>query len=246
MRVTLKLATSLDGRIATASGESQWITGEAAREQVHKLRAMHTAVLIGVETAIADNPELTVRLPGYVGMQPVRVVLDSRQRLPQTLKLVTGAGRLSTVVIANADSTDRLAATKVQVLKVPTRDGRPDLEFSLEALQRYLNARLTQALAGAAGTTAGAFVERVKGAMDKGGNVDAGLLVEGGGQVAASFLSSGLVDRIEWFRAPIILGDEGRPAVGDFVLDRLKDAPRFKRVEVISLGDDLWERYERV
>ena len=233
MRVTLKLATSLAGRIATASGESRWITGEAAREQVHKLRAMHRAVLVGVETAVADNPELTVRLPGYVGPQPVRVVLDSKQRLPQTLKLVSSAGRIGTVVIANADSVDRLAATKVQVLKVPTRDGRPDPEFALEALQRFLDARMTQGLA-AAGKVAAAAV-----------SMPASVLIEGGGQVAASFLSAGLVDAIEWFRAPIILGDEGRPAVSEFVLEKLKDAPHFKRLEVISLGDDLWERYER-
>ena len=233
MRVTLKLATSLDGRIATASGESKWITGEAAREQGHKLRAMHSAVLVGVETAIADNPELTVRLPGYVGAQPVRVVLDSKQRLPTHLKLVTGAPRLDTVVIATSESADRLAKTGVRVLKVPASDGRPDPEMSLEALKRYLAIRLTQAVGGPAVTPAA------------GGKVF-GVMIEGGGQVAASFLSAGLVDAIEWFRAPIILGDEGRPAVGEFVLEKLKDAPRFKRVEVISLGDDLWERYEKI
>jgi diaminohydroxyphosphoribosylaminopyrimidine deaminase/5-amino-6-(5-phosphoribosylamino)uracil reductase len=237
VRVTLKLATSLDGRIATASGESKWITGEPAREQVHKLRAMHRAVLVGVETAITDNPELTVRLPGYVGPQPVRVVLDSKQRIPSTLKLVADAGRIPTVVIANADSVDRLAGAKVQVLKVPATDGRPDLEFALEALHRYVDARLTQGLAALAGKP-GALVDLA--------SIPPSVLVEGGGQVAASFLAAGLVDAIEWFRAPIILGDEGRPAVGEFVLDRLKDAPRFKRLEVISLGDDLWERYERV
>ena len=72
------------------------------------------------------------------------------------------------------------------------------------------------------------------------------VLIEGGGQVAASFLAAGLVDAIEWFRAPIVLGDEGRPAVGEFVLDKLADAPRFKRVDVQALGDDLWERYEKL
>src|SRR5687768_6992657 len=100
MRVTLKLATSLDGRIATASGESRWITGPAAREEVHRLRAMHQAVLVGVETAIADDPELTVRLPGFVGIQPTRVVLDSRQRLPSNTRLVHEASRLDTLVIS--------------------------------------------------------------------------------------------------------------------------------------------------
>ena len=125
MGVTLKLATSLDGRIATASGESRWITGPAAREQVHRLRALHQAVLIGVETAIADDPELTVRLPGFVGIQPVRVVLDSRQRLPLTSKLVRDAGRLPTVVITGRNPNNRLAAAGVTLLQVAEVDGRP-------------------------------------------------------------------------------------------------------------------------
>lgn len=97
MRVTLKLATSLDGRIATASGESRWITGERAREQVHRMRALHRAVLVGIETAIADDPELTVRLPGYVGDQPARVVLDRTLKLPLTSKLVRTVGPQSTL-----------------------------------------------------------------------------------------------------------------------------------------------------
>ncbi|HST92824.1 MAG TPA: RibD family protein, partial [Brevundimonas sp.] len=80
-RVTLKLATSLDGRIATASGESQWITGEAARAEGHRLRASHDSILVGIGTALADDPMLTVRIPGLEDRQPVRIVLDSRQRL---------------------------------------------------------------------------------------------------------------------------------------------------------------------
>src|SRR5579862_6871034 len=99
MTVTLKLATTLDGRIATAPGESRWITGEVAREQVHRLRAEHDAVVVGIETALVDDPELTVRLPGYNGRRPARVVLDSRQRLPLTSKLAQTARETPTFVV---------------------------------------------------------------------------------------------------------------------------------------------------
>ncbi len=225
MGVTLKLATSLDGRIATASGESRWITGPRAREEVHRLRALHQAILVGVETAIADDPELTVRLPGFVGFQPVRVVLDSRQRLPLTSKLVREAERLPTVVITIENPNNRLTDAGVTVIQVAQSEGRPEPKAVLEALQTDFQRRLEDRFPGeVAGMTMN-------------------LMIEGGGQVAASFLSAGLVDQIEWFRAPIILGDEGRPAIGAFVLKDLAAAPRFRRLAVETVGDDLWERY---
>jgi diaminohydroxyphosphoribosylaminopyrimidine deaminase/5-amino-6-(5-phosphoribosylamino)uracil reductase len=212
LSVTLKLATSLDGRIATASGESRWITGPAAREEVHRLRAIHLAVMVGVDTVIADDPDLSVRLPGFVGPQPRRIVLDSRLRIPPDCRLVQTADRIPTIIVTIRDSNNRLTDAGVTVLQVEASDGRVDPAAALAALR-------------AAGVVA--------------------VMIEGGGQVAASFLRAGLVDAIEWFRAPIVLGDEGRPAVGDFVLERLADAPRFRRLSVQEVGDDLWERYGR-
>ncbi len=213
MRVTLKLATSLDGKIATASGESRWITGDPAREAVHRLRAEHQAILVGVETVIADDPELTVRLQGYAGPQPTRVVLDSRQRIPLGSKLVMRAdGDPSTLVLTTGVPDKRLTDAGVIVLQVAEREGRVDARAALAALE-------------------------------EGGWRT--VMVEGGGQVAASFLSAGLVDRIEWFHAPIVLGGDGRPAVAAFALESLADAPRFRRVNAQPVGADLWERYER-
>ncbi|HEX6860457.1 MAG TPA: RibD family protein [Caulobacteraceae bacterium] len=213
MRVTLKLATSLDGRIATASGESRWITSEAARAATHALRADHDAVLVGVETALADDPQLTVRSANYTGRQPARVVLDSRQRLDPDSKLVRTARETPTFVVAIGDSNKRLTDAGVKVLTVKAVGERPDLKAALEALE----------------------AEGI-------GSV----LVEGGGQVAASFIRCELVDQIEWFRAPIILGGEGRPAIGALALAALSDAPRFERVALELVGDDLWERYARI
>lgn len=214
MSVTLKLATSLDGRIATASGESQWITGERSREAVHRLRAEHDAVLVGAETALADDPELTVRLPAYAGPRPARVVLDSRQRLPTQAKLVTSAREIPTYLVATTPPEPRLVDAGVRVLQVPAvGEDRPELRAVVEALAREGLRRL---------------------------------FVEGGGQVAASFLRCGLIDAIEWFRAPIVIGGEGRPAIGALAVAGLADAPHFRRTEVRELGDDLWERYERI
>lgn len=213
MSVTLKLATSLDGRIATASGESRWITSEAARTAVHRLRAEHDAVLIGIETALADDPELTVRLPGYNGPQPARVVLDSRQRLTPDCKLARTARETPTFVVATGEADPRLVKAGVRVLTVrAVGEDRPELRSVVAALAAVGLRRL---------------------------------FVEGGGQVAASFLRCGLVDKLEWFRAPKVIGGEGRPGVGALALAALADAPQFRRVDVQFLGDDLWESYEK-
>lgn len=213
MTVTLKLATSLDGRIATASGESRWITGPLAREEVHRLRARHDAVVVGVETALADDPELTVRLPGYNGRQPARVVLDSRQRLTPDCRLVKTAREVPTFVVATGEPQAHLVEAGVRVLTVRAlAEERPELKAVVGAL-----------------------------AAEGLGEI----FVEGGGQVAGSFLRCGLVDAIEWFRAPILIGGEGRPGVGALAVAALAEAPHFRRVEVRELGPDLWERYAR-
>ena len=213
-RVTLKLATSLDGRIATASGESQWITGEAARAEGHRLRASHDAILIGIGTALADDPLLTARGPGVEDRQPVRVVLDSRQRLDADSRLVRSAFQSPVIVITVQKPAPALARAGVEVIQVHgDAEGRVSLKHALTEL-------------------------RGKGLIS--------MLVEGGGEVASAFLRADAVDRIEWFRAPVLLGAEGRPGVGALAIEALGQAPRFRRLAVEPCGDDLWERYERL
>jgi len=213
-QVTLKLATSLDGRIATAAGESKWITGPAARQEVHRLRAEHDAVLVGSQTVLADDPELTVRLDGYDGPQPMRVVADTRLRTPLDAKLIEGAGSVAvTMVVTRSDSpTDKRRALEqagARVVTVAKSGAWPSLDPA-------------------------AILE----AIDV-----ASVFIEGGGKLAASFLHAGLITHIEWFRAPIVLGGEARAAVAALEMAHLVDAPRFVRVEVAEVGDDLWERY---
>jgi diaminohydroxyphosphoribosylaminopyrimidine deaminase / 5-amino-6-(5-phosphoribosylamino)uracil reductase len=133
--VTLKIAQSLDGRIATSSGESKWITGEEARRFGHLLRAQHDAILVGIGTALADDPELTSRLPGLEQFSPMRVVLDTRLRLGETSKLAKSAKAIPTLVFTAARGGDALRAAGVEVVTV-AKDarGRPDIEAVLRAL----------------------------------------------------------------------------------------------------------------
>lgn len=216
--IILKLATSLDGRIATGAGESRWITGPAAREEVHRLRAQVDAVLIGTGTALADDPELTVRLGKAPARQPMRVVLDSRLRLPLRSKLVAtiATAPLLVIGVAGADAAATAALTKAgaKVATVAGLAGRVDLAAALDLLGRAHG------------------VARV--------------LVESGGKLAASLIRAGLVDRLEWVRAPILLGADGRPAIDTLDLARLSQAPRFRRLAVREVGADLWESYERI
>ncbi len=170
-------------------------------------------MLIGIETALADDPELTVRLPGYKGRHPARVVLDSSQRLPPDCRLARTAREVPTYVVATTPPIDALVDLGVRVITVPAVGvERPELKTVVQALAREGLSRL---------------------------------LVEGGGQVAASFLRCGLVDAIEWFRAPTVIGGEGRPAIGALAVAALGEAPKFRRTDVRVLGEDLWERYEK-
>lgn len=210
--VTLKLATSLDGRIALADGTSQWITGAEARAEVHAMRAAHDAVLTGITTLLLDDAELTAR-PGGVRAQrqPLRVVMDTRLRcLPDSAFLKAGPAVL--IHGPGVDSSE-LAAAGADCREVPLEaSGRADFHHALEVLQTL-----------GVGT----------------------VMIEAGGVLAASALSEGVVDRIAWFRAPKILGADGRPCVAALGLESLGDSPIFQRVSVREVGADLLELYER-
>jgi diaminohydroxyphosphoribosylaminopyrimidine deaminase/5-amino-6-(5-phosphoribosylamino)uracil reductase len=214
--VTLKLATSLDGRIATASGESRWITGEAARAEVQKLRASHDAVMIGAETARRDDPSLLARTDG-VSLQPARIVLTSRFDIPFEGKLFENLAA-SPLIVFGAERAGParqaiLEGAGARVEVVPATDGGVDIAAVLARLDALNFGRV---------------------------------LAEGGGKLAAALIAADVVDRLEWFRAPTVLGGEGRPAVAALALTKLADAPRFKRVALRELGPDIWESYERV
>lgn len=216
--VTLKTASTLDGRIATHGGESQWITGEAARRAGHLLRAKHDAIIVGSGTVLADNPDLTCRLPGLEANSPVRVIFDSHLRLPLTARLVATARTVPTWLVAldNADTERRKVLTDcgVDVLALPPDDsGNPDAEAALQELARRGLTRV---------------------------------LVEGGAHLSAALLRRGLVDRLAWFRAPKLIGGDGLPVAMPFGVDHLVQAVRFNRLSLGEIDGDTVEMYGRI
>lgn len=211
--VTLKIAQSLDGMTATATGQSQWITGKAACAFGHLMRARNDAILVGVGTALADDPMLTCRLPGLEDRSPVRVVLDTRLRLPERSKLVQTARDVPTLVFTTASGGEALKACGVEVIRVDQdAAGRPRLDAVLADLARRGIARL---------------------------------LVEGGATVHAALLDIRLVDWLEVFTSPMVLGTTGLSAVGALSSATLDDAPRFKSIRRRSIGPDLLVSYAR-
>jgi diaminohydroxyphosphoribosylaminopyrimidine deaminase/5-amino-6-(5-phosphoribosylamino)uracil reductase len=208
--VTLKLATSLDGRIATASGESRWITGPPARERAHLLRATHDAILVGTDTVLADDPQLTCRLPGLADRSPVRVVIDRQLRIPPSARIIAEARQVPTWVVtlrsADPGRQKSLRNAAVEVIAAePNAAGAIDLATALGLL-------------GERGLTR--------------------LLVEGGGRLAAALLRAQLVDRLVWFDAPLLLGGDGIPAVAALDAGVLADMPHFERVAAELVGED--------
>lgn len=215
--VTLKLASSFDGRIATATGESQWITGPQARHFVHMLRASHDAVLVGGNTARMDLPALTVRGMGPT-RQPVRIVASAGLDLPLHGPLADGTGTAPVWLLHGADAPAQSKAewtgrgAVLHALRADTARGGLDMA---DAMTRLAQAGMTR------------------------------VLCEGGGGLAASMLRAGLVDRVVGFTAGLMLGADGLPSLGAFGVQALDRAPRFTLSQTRDLGGDvlhIWNR----
>ncbi len=211
--VVMKAAMSLDGKIATRAGDSRWITGPEAREYGHRLRDRYDAIMVGVNTVLADNPSLTTRLPGG-GRDPVRLVLDSMARTPPGSRVINRSSVAPTIIVttglAPRDRVRALEEAGAEVLPVQAGAGGGRVDMI----------ELMRALAGREITS---------------------VLIEGGGQVHASALAAGVVDKVAWFIAPKLIG--GREAPGPLAgrgAERLSDAALIERVSVSGMGNDIY------
>jgi diaminohydroxyphosphoribosylaminopyrimidine deaminase/5-amino-6-(5-phosphoribosylamino)uracil reductase len=210
--VTVKFAMSLDGKIATRSGDSRWISGELARKRVHSLRYTADAVMAGVNTVLVDDPRLTARCCGSGGMlrkQPTRVIVDSKGRTPLNARVFSEPGKaiLALGRLANAKEKESLTQIGVELLELPSPEGRVDLE----GLLRLLGERQVTSV-----------------------------LVEGGGILLGSLFDGGLVDKVIAFIAPIIIGGwKAVTAVAGWGVDRVADSLKIERLSVERLDQDL-------
>jgi len=209
--VTLKAAMSLDGKIATFTGDSKWITGEQARQYAHQMRAEHDAVMVGIGTVLADDPLLTVRLPGE-DRRPLRVIVDSRLRIPLESRIVLTAKGFPTVVAAvrhegNQGKKKSLEERGVEVWELPADRGRVDLKALLGELGKR---EVTS------------------------------VLLEGGATLNASALEAGVVDKFVFFIAPKIIGGSRAPGpVGGNGAKKIEDAWLVSELEFTKVGEDL-------
>ncbi len=207
--VTLKIAQSLDGKIATRTGQSRWITAAPARNWTHRLRAQMDAILIGIETVLKDDPRLTVRGAKF-GAKPARIVLDSRLRMPLSARMLKDRGGrvwIAALPGASLQKEKQLRAAGAEILRVPARQGRIDLTKLME----LLNARGIHQL-----------------------------LIEGGGETAASALDQKLVDHLVWIIAPKIIGGRAAvPSVGGLGAATLEKAVVLRRWKIRPLGPDI-------
>ena len=207
--VILKSAMSLDGKIATASGESQWITSEASRQRGHEIRDTVDAILVGRGTVVRDNPVLTTRLRDREGQDPIRIVLDSHGRTSTDARIFNRESNAGVILAvtpdAPAENIRALEKAGAEVITVPAADGKVCFKRLMEILgEREITS----------------------------------VLIEGGGEVNASAIAAGVVDKVVCFIAPKLIGGRDAPGpLGGEGIASLKDVPHLKRVNITPISD---------
>ncbi len=215
--ITLKLAVSADGMIGRREGERMIITGREAFDAVQAMRTESDAVMIGIGTALIDDPRLTVRLPGLAARSPVRIVLDATARLRLNSNLIQTAREIPLMVVVGPEALEErktaLVDAGARVVEVGAGQGGVDLAalFTLLAKEGFTR-----------------------------------VLVEGGAEIAASLVSADLLDEVVLFRAPVVVGPDGVRALGGYALSAIERTPRYRQIETAIVGEDQMRRYLRV
>jgi diaminohydroxyphosphoribosylaminopyrimidine deaminase / 5-amino-6-(5-phosphoribosylamino)uracil reductase len=210
--VTVKFAMSLDGKIASTSGDSKWISNAESRQFAHGLRYTHDAIMAGVNTVLADDPHLTIRTGGGRGgttkQQPLRIIVDGKGRTPQSARIFHESGKTILALGRPAQPGEKEVFTKLgaEILELPSTDGI----IKLECLFKILGERQITSV-----------------------------LVEGGGILVGSLFDQGLVDRVFAFIAPIIIGGQANCAVAGTGADKLADAYQLERITTTNFGEDI-------
>lgn len=206
MEIILKLASSLDGKIALSNGQSQWITNEKARQNVHELRAGCDAIISGIGTVLKDNPSFTARLTNQTFV-PKRLILDSNLQTPIDYKITNK----DTVFFTgeNIDEAKEAEFKKLDIEIIKAKEVTPRLVINYAKSKSYNK-----------------------------------LLIEAGSKIAASFLNDGFVNKIYWYRAPIIIGGDGLDVIDNLGIDAISAAKRIKLLSSENFDDDILEIYE--
>jgi diaminohydroxyphosphoribosylaminopyrimidine deaminase/5-amino-6-(5-phosphoribosylamino)uracil reductase len=208
----MKAAMSIDGRTASYTGDSKWITNELSRENVHRTRKRVAAIMVGINTVINDNPMLSCRCENP--SHPIRIVCDSNLRIPLDCQLVKTANQIPLIVATSCTDEEKKAELEKRGVEVIVTDGK---RVNLKELMRLLGQR----------------------------KIDS-LLLEGGSEMHASMLQAGLVDKLQIYIAPKIIGGrEAKPTVGGRGVAMVKDAYMFTDPEIIMFGDDILIEYVR-
>ncbi len=216
--VTLKMATTVDGKIATKTGESKWITGALAREKVHIMRSQYDAIAIGINTVLQDNPKLTCRLPGLENRSPVRVVFDSSLKIDINSDILKTASSYKTWIITSENHDlsviNKFEEYGVEIISVALDgEGHIDLYLALAALAKRGITRL---------------------------------MVEGGATLSTSFLRSNLVDLLAWFRAPSLIGADGKSVFSNLGVDGIDSMHKFELLNHENIGSETLDLYGRI
>ena len=210
--VIMKTAVTADGKIAAATGDSKWITNEESRAHTHETRKRVSAILVGVNTVIADDPMLNCRAENP--SNPVRIICDSNLRIPLTSKIVQTAKDIPTYIACIGCDTEKITALEnmgAHIIKTQSKDGHTDLAELMKKLGEM--------------------------------QIDS-LLIEGGGEIHASALKSGIVNKLQLYIAPKIIGGDGKNAVAPLGITLMRDAVQLKNPQISRFGDDILIEYE--